>query len=154
MNRFLLGALAGLAVGLLAARLPSPRPAGSPAPRAQAAPALCVATVRREDLEGLRDEILADLHEHAAVATAGATAVTKAPAQPDPGPSPEAIQAEQAAGELLARALAAGSWSRRDALAYQRYVAAMPNDERQGAMSAVAMAVNDQKLKLEPPGGP
>ena len=102
----------------------------------------CSASLSDDDVARLRDEIVAGLR------------------QPTPSPStapptaPEAEGAEHAAAEMLDRALASGAWSRLDRMLYQRFAGAMSEEARVRALSALTMAINDQRLKLEPPDAP
>lgn len=152
MRSFVLGALLGLTSGLLVAFLPlahgdrasapvTPRPS-----RVEPVPVVrCSASLSAEDVARLRDEIVAELRP---------TATSPSPTPPTTPPGPEAEGAEHAAAEMLDRALASGAWSRLDRMLYQRFAGAMSEEARVRALSALTMAINDQRLKLEPPDAP
>lgn len=150
-------ALAAVVIAPLDIARPAPGSASAAAPDASRKDEMIAIERRLERLEGVHRSATAD-----SASTGGRTtgedektaAVERseagAAAEPDAASVASMEQSRIAAGTLVARAIESGYWSRRDAETWKDTAAGMSVQDRFELQRQLAVAVNDDRVKVEP----
>lgn len=107
--------------------------------------------VQPGELSALRDQLLEELRQQAPRDQKAAPAPSASAVEDR---TPEAEEGNEQAQALVQRALASKSWSRADALRLRLLFPSMSREDREAAIRALVVAVNEGRIRPEPGQGP